>query len=437
LLGRYAEAAEQLRQAAAVYRGIASPDGEGAALKDLGSALLNAERAEEAVDVCRRAATLLHEGGDRLREGVALRDLARALAKTRRPAEARTAAEQAVAVFQAIGDGPSTRWAMRTLREVAPEASAPLPAEDVARARVVAGLFSDVGGGDLADPVVQRATQASLRLCAARIDRLRRTGRLRPAVNVMVRDHVSDFMDVFAVARASGDGHVERGSRFSESPWAEARDPSRQSLCKMALFIAMAESRVAERRIRYYINRFGMMADRFLCAASEYLADALDGNPLPPPSWSAASVPVDAPFANQIVRQLISSAKLPDAQLKQAEQTRALGVLHDADDETLHRSRQAAVFGQILATLGRLQFHSGEFALARDFAADGGGDLADERVHNAAQAALFTVEMGITGSHQSGALDSESNNILALQLAWLSDDLKLASMSLDTAMSTL
>src|SRR6266540_36397 len=221
----------------------------------------------------------------------------------------------------------------------------------------------DVGGGNLADPTVQRAAQASLRLCAARIDSLHRIGRLRPAAHLVIQDQVSDFMDVFVVARTSSTEELsERGSRFPDSPWNKVCDAFRHSMCESALSVATAEPDVVGRWVEGYINRFGQSEDRFICAVTEYLADALDGNPLPSPATGTAPRSDDAQLADRSIRMLIDATRIADSPSRQVARSRALSILYDAD-ETRFRNRQASVFGQALEALGNILLNHGEFAL--------------------------------------------------------------------------
>jgi tetratricopeptide (TPR) repeat protein len=89
---------------------------EGMALDNLGAALADAGRFEEAITACQDAAAIFRETGDRHGEGDALANLGIALRGVRRSEEAITACQDAAAIFRETGDQPyqgkrSTVWA--------------------------------------------------------------------------------------------------------------------------------------------------------------------------------------------------------------------------------------------------------------------------------------------------------------------------------------
>ena len=81
---------------------------EGAALNNLGVALVEVRRFEEAVTACQDAAALFRETRDRHGEGNALNNLGLALREVRRFEEAVTACQDAAAIFQAAAEAGDT-----------------------------------------------------------------------------------------------------------------------------------------------------------------------------------------------------------------------------------------------------------------------------------------------------------------------------------------
>ncbi len=81
------------------------------ALSNLGIALQEVRRFEEAITAHQEAAAIYRETGDRYREGMALTNLGIALREVRRFDEAITAYQDAAAIYRETGDrhGEGTR----------------------------------------------------------------------------------------------------------------------------------------------------------------------------------------------------------------------------------------------------------------------------------------------------------------------------------------
>jgi tetratricopeptide (TPR) repeat protein len=88
----------------AIYRETGDRHREGGALGNLGLALVEVRRFEEAVTAHQDAAAIFRETGDRHREGMALNNLGLALRGVRRFEEAVTAHQDAAAIFRETGD---------------------------------------------------------------------------------------------------------------------------------------------------------------------------------------------------------------------------------------------------------------------------------------------------------------------------------------------
>jgi tetratricopeptide (TPR) repeat protein len=90
---------------------------EAAALNNLGVALREVGRFEEAVSACQDAAAIFRETGDRHSEGLALVGLGLVLAEVRRFEEAISAHQDAVAIFRETGDRYWEDIALRNLEK--------------------------------------------------------------------------------------------------------------------------------------------------------------------------------------------------------------------------------------------------------------------------------------------------------------------------------
>jgi len=85
------------------------------ALNNLGMALVQVRRFEEAITAERDAAAIYRETGDRHNEGTALVNLGMALVQVRRFEEAITAHRDAAAIFRETGDRQSEGMALTNL----------------------------------------------------------------------------------------------------------------------------------------------------------------------------------------------------------------------------------------------------------------------------------------------------------------------------------
>ncbi len=102
--GRVEEAITAHQDAAAIFRETGDRHSEGDALGNLGLALREAGRLEEAITACQDAAAIFRETGDRQSEGIALGNLGVALREAGRLEEAITAHQDAAAIFWVTAD---------------------------------------------------------------------------------------------------------------------------------------------------------------------------------------------------------------------------------------------------------------------------------------------------------------------------------------------
>jgi tetratricopeptide (TPR) repeat protein len=103
-LWRFEEAITAHQDAATIYRQTGDRPGEARALNNLGRALQDLWRFEEAITTCQDAAAIYRETGDRPGESMALDNLGSALRKLRRFEEAITACQDAAGIYRETGD---------------------------------------------------------------------------------------------------------------------------------------------------------------------------------------------------------------------------------------------------------------------------------------------------------------------------------------------
>jgi tetratricopeptide (TPR) repeat protein len=101
---RFEEAITACQDAAAIYQETSDRHGEGKALNNLGRALQEVRRFDEAITACQDAAAIYQETGDRHGEGMALNSLGLALQEVQRFAEATAAHEEDLAICRETGD---------------------------------------------------------------------------------------------------------------------------------------------------------------------------------------------------------------------------------------------------------------------------------------------------------------------------------------------
>jgi len=101
---RFEEAITAHQDAAAIFRETGDRHGEGLALTNLGAALTEVRRFEEAITAHQDAAAIFRETGDRHGEGLALGNLGNTLREASRFYEAITAHQDAAAIFRETGD---------------------------------------------------------------------------------------------------------------------------------------------------------------------------------------------------------------------------------------------------------------------------------------------------------------------------------------------
>ena len=112
---RFEEAITAHQDAAAIFRETGDRHGEGMALDNLGNALQEVRRFEEAITAHQDAAAIFRETGDRHGEGMALNNLGAALQEVRRFEEAITAHQDAAAIFRETGDRHGEGMALNNL----------------------------------------------------------------------------------------------------------------------------------------------------------------------------------------------------------------------------------------------------------------------------------------------------------------------------------
>ena len=92
--------------------------GEGITLANLGNALAEARRSDEAITACQDAVAIFRETSDQRREGMTLANLGNALFEVRRFDEAITACQDAAAIFRETSDQHSEGMTLNSLGNV-------------------------------------------------------------------------------------------------------------------------------------------------------------------------------------------------------------------------------------------------------------------------------------------------------------------------------
>ena len=142
-LCRFEEAVTALREAASIFRQTGDLVGEGDALNNLGLALKAALRFSEAITAHQAAAALYRETGDRHSEGNALNNLGLALKAEHRLDEAIMAHQQAITIYRETGDRPREGKALNNLGGALRESGR--LAEAVRAFQTAASIFRDAG----------------------------------------------------------------------------------------------------------------------------------------------------------------------------------------------------------------------------------------------------------------------------------------------------
>jgi tetratricopeptide (TPR) repeat protein len=112
---RFEEAITANQDAAAIYRKTGDQRSEGMALNNLGAALREVRRFEEAINAHQDAAAIYRETGDQRSEGMALNNIGAALVEVDRFEEAISAHQDAAAIFRETGDQHSAGVALNNL----------------------------------------------------------------------------------------------------------------------------------------------------------------------------------------------------------------------------------------------------------------------------------------------------------------------------------
>jgi tetratricopeptide (TPR) repeat protein len=141
--GRFEEAITTLQRAAKLFRKTGYQRHEGHALIRLGSALVGMRRFEEAITTLQRAAKIFRRTSDRQGEGDALNELGGALKEAGLVEEAITACQDAAAIFRETGDRHGEGMALNNLGIALREAG--LVGEAITACQGAAAIFRETG----------------------------------------------------------------------------------------------------------------------------------------------------------------------------------------------------------------------------------------------------------------------------------------------------
>ncbi|WP_431683783.1 tetratricopeptide repeat protein [Kitasatospora sp. KL5] len=114
-VGRFDDAIDAHNRALAIYRDLGDRHGEGSALTNLGVALMEVGRFDDAIDAHNRALAIYRDLGDRHSEGSALTNLGVALMEVGRFDDAIDAHNRALAIYRDLGDRHSEGKALTSI----------------------------------------------------------------------------------------------------------------------------------------------------------------------------------------------------------------------------------------------------------------------------------------------------------------------------------
>jgi tetratricopeptide (TPR) repeat protein len=187
-LRRFEEAITTHQDAAAIFRETGDRHGEGMALDNLGVALVAAGRFDEAITAHRETAAMFRETGDRQGEAGALTNLGGALRQAGRVQEAITAHQDAAAIFRETGDRRGEGIALDNLVSALVEAG---PFEEAITAgQDAAAIFRETG-----DRHGEGIALGNLGLALVQAGR--------------VQEAITAFQEALAIRRETGDRHGE------------------------------------------------------------------------------------------------------------------------------------------------------------------------------------------------------------------------------------
>jgi hypothetical protein len=305
-------------------------------------------------------------------------------------------------------------------------------AADLHWAHTLAYLFTLEGGGDLTNPAVHDAAQAALTLCENRMTALQGAGGLRPATHAEILHHLTTVRGAFSWA--SRPGVLAQAQRctcgaFQGPVSAEPKPPTpdrelQDAIRDAATWTAGANPQAAAEWIQGTVNRPGNAPDQMIYFAAGMLANTLDdGNP-----WTAGPHPEtaddDLDLAVRTSDALVLAAR--DREGGKNTAADALNALRHADPDR-HRRRRHIALHRILTSLGAFLLDRAH-TVARVFHHNGGGDLADPAVQEAAQGAAYAFDKFVFANMRvTERLDEKTYLRFVTQVIGATEDFALAS----------
>jgi len=183
---RFEEAIGAHREAAAIHRETGDRPGQGAALHNLGTVLQEVRRFEEAIGALREAAAIYRETGDRQGEGMALNNLGTVLQDVRQFEEAIGALRDAAAICLETGDRHGQGDALNNLGMTLKDAGR--FEEAIGSHRDAAAIYRETGDRQGEGKALHNLGNA-----------LRDAGRFEEAIDIT--------LDAAAIYRETGDRH--------------------------------------------------------------------------------------------------------------------------------------------------------------------------------------------------------------------------------------
>jgi tetratricopeptide (TPR) repeat protein len=229
-LRRFEEAISAHRDAAAIFREASDWHGESMSVDNLGLALQEAGRFEEAISAHRDAAAIEREAGDRHGESMSLNNLGLALKEAGRFEEAISVLQDAMAIFREVGDRRGEGLALNNLGGALPEVGRFEEAISVLQDAAV--IFREAG-----DRHTEGMVLGNLGLALPEV------GRFEEAISVL--------QDAMVIFREAGDRHTE-GIMLDKLAviYKMTRQPGRAAMCWQEAAEAMRDANDHEEAAR-------------------------------------------------------------------------------------------------------------------------------------------------------------------------------------------
>jgi hypothetical protein len=310
--------------------------------------------------------------------------------------------------------------------------AATLTEADLHWAHTITHFFVRENGGDITDPAAHHAALAALTMCEPRLLYLGSAGLLPDAACREALHHLATIKrsldwagrpGVLAQARRCSCGVFRR---LAPVPPPSPSWPDRElqvTIRNVATWAAETDPQAADELIQATLAQPGAFPTRMICFAAGMLADTLDDGNTWTGEWHPeVTTDVDLDLAVRTFATLVAAARHSDRETA----VDVLNALRHPDPARHHRRHQI-LLQRILTALGDFLVDRAR-AVARRFRQDGGGDLADPTVRQAAQGAVHTFDKFIFAHMRTTArLDGHTYLQFVTQIIKAHDEFELAA----------